>query len=405
MATQHEPPLSLVPRLMQLPYELINNIAGLLSRRDFESFRLSSQMIAECTRPQLALDRFDGMPWRQDGNRLHKLSLISSCARRIRSVGFNMARMDKEEVEYATSRIISAEELNRKWGSYLTTQDLFLESIELPLDLVIPALMRLPNLDTVSLTWTKCPWEEIDICNVFERERSLELAGDEILESQQAVLDALCKRNAPLKGLTIEPFMYPELTLPSKLDDKVSTVLGTVTKLHLVVDYEVDLFMPDRLDYFISLMPNIRDLRIHSWPVGDEASDIDFYITNRLSNLEKLDLSCLHFNFVNFARLIKDHGPTLKEVRMQTLYGWCDPFNSAELDWDMMFQLMREKLKAPEKIRINGTFSDNVGWHQLFFHGGTPWADELARIMGERSNRLEDFILKGGKYPQPTWSI
>jgi hypothetical protein len=103
--------------------------------------------------------------------------------------------------------------------------------------------------------------------------------------------------------------------------------------------------------------------------------------------------------------LITNHASTLKEVRLESLWGWCDPFSAEEIDWDMMFQLMNKKLEVLKKIRINGTFSDNVGWHQLFFHGDLIWAEALARIMGEVSEPLETFILKGGEYPRPRWII
>ncbi|KAM0344204.1 hypothetical protein ACHAPU_007730 [Fusarium lateritium] len=317
-----------------------------------------------------------------------------------------MARMAEDEVEYATSRIINADELNRRWGPYLMTQDIFPGPIELPLDLVIPALKRLPNLDTVCLTWIECPWEDyFDIADVFDRERSLEMAGDEIYDTQDAVLEALLQRNTPIKSLTIEPFLHTYLTIPRGLDANVPTVLGSVTQLHLVVQYELVSFEPKSLDYWISLMPNIRDLRVHAWPVEEPAEDIDFFITKRIRNLEKLDLSCLQFNFINFSNLITKHASTLREIRLETLWGWCDPFSADELDWDMMFQLMHGKLKVLEKVRINGTFSDNVGWHQLFFHGDLVWAEALARIMGEVSEPLERFIMKGGDYPRPRWII
>ncbi|KAH7248792.1 uncharacterized protein BKA55DRAFT_570015 [Fusarium redolens] len=394
------------PRLTHLPYELINNIAIFLPREDFKNFRLSCQTIVGCTKPLLALPHFDGVPWRKDGKRLHHLSLIPNCARRIRSIKFNMARLVEGEVEYATSRIINADELHRAWGPYLETQDVFLDPIELPLDLVVPAIMRLPNLDTVCLTWTQCPWQDYRaIDDVFSEEESMELAGDEMLESQQAILDALLRRNVPLKSLTIEPIMHPDLVLSSKLDEKVSTVFGSVTQLHLHLKYDVISFKPDRLDYFISLMPNIRDLKVHNTPVEFEASDVGFYITKRLPHLEKIDLSCLHISFVHFARLIIEHGPTLKEVDLQSIYGWCDPFSSTEIDWDFIFKLMKEKLEVLDTVRINGRFSDNVGWYQIFFRNDVPAVDTIVRVMGEKSGRLEKYILEGGEYPQPLWRI
>ncbi|KAJ4011700.1 hypothetical protein NW752_008708 [Fusarium irregulare] len=394
------------PRLIQLPVELIDKIADSLSRDDFENFRLCSRLIAACTKPLLALAHFDGMPWRPDGLRLHDLSLEQSCARRIRSVTFNMSRIGEDEVEEGMLWIKDPVEREVKWAPYLETQDLCLDDVELPLDLVIPAIKRLPNLDTVCLTWCECPWKgHRDIEDAFSYENSIELAGNEIYDTQQAVLAALLERNTPMKSLTIQPFMHTEVNIPPGLEPNIATVLGSVTQLHLMVNYEVEYFWPKRLDTFISFLPNLRDLKVHTWPSDNPASDLDFFITNRLQHLEKLDLSCLHFNFVNFANLIKNHGPTLKFVKMTSLYGWCDPFSAAELDWDMMFQLMRTRLTVLEKIEINGKFSDNVGWHQLFWREDMTWAKEFVRIWGEMSQPLEKYILKGGEYPKPTWSI
>lgn len=394
------------PRLEQLPVELMDKIAASLTLEDFKNFRLSSPRIAECTKPQLALAHFDGVPWRTDGQRLHNLSLEPSCARRIRSVKFNMARMDEEEVEEVVQETINDMDLQARWYPYLETQYEFNGEIELPLDLVIPALKRLPNLDTISLTWTECPWKgHRDIEDVFDPETSLELAEDEIYNTQQSVLGALLERNTPMKSLTIKPFMHTDVNIPPGLEANIPTVLGSVTQLHVEMNYGVPHLWPKRFDTFISFLPSLRDLCVRTHLVENPAPDLDFFITKRLEHLETLKLSCLHFNFVNFANLIKNHGPTLKVVKLQSLMGWCDPFNPAELDWDMMFRLMRDRLEVLQEIEISGKFSDNVGWHQLFWREDMQWATELIRNWGEMSQPLEKYILEGGEYPRPRWSI
>jgi hypothetical protein len=316
--------------------------------------------------------------------------------------------MDETEVDMAMDMALDDTDLEAKWGPYLETQDLVLEEIELPLDLVIPALKRLPNLDTVYLTWTECPsaWKEHrDIEDAVIPETSIELAEDEIYNAQQSVLEALLQRSTPMKSLTIQPFMHTDVNIPPGLEANIPTVLGSVAQLHLEMNYNVRHFWPKRLDTFISFLPSLRDLQVHAIPADTPAPDLDFFITKRLEHLEKLDLSCLHFNFVNFANLIKNHGSTLKVVKLQSLYGWCDPFNAAELDWDMMFQVMRNRLQVLQEIKINGRFSDNVGWHQMFWRKEMRWATDLIRNWGEMSGPLEKYILEGGEYPQPRWSI
>ncbi|KAL4722798.1 hypothetical protein ACLX1H_010036 [Fusarium chlamydosporum] len=395
------------PRLDQLPVELIEQIAAHLPRDDFTNFRLCSRLIAECTKPLLALAHFNGLPWRTDAKRLFDLSLEPSCARRIRSIKFNMGRMDEVPIDYVMNMDIdsslNAEDMYKKWGPYLETRGL-VEDIDIHLEQLIPALRRLPNLDTVSLTWAECPWKgHRDIEDMFSPRDSVEAADDETYKAQQGVLEALLERNTPMKSLTIEPFKHTHVNIPPGLEANIPIVLGSVTQLHVQLDYEVPYFWPKRLDTFLSFLPNLRDLRAHAWVPDDPAPDIDFFITKRLEHLERLDLSCLKFNFVNFANLIKNHASTLKVVKLQSLCGWCDPFNAAELDWDMMFQLMSNRLQVLEEVEINGKFSDNVGWHQLFWREDMQWAKDVIRNYGEMAGPLEKYILEGGEYPRPRW--
>ncbi|KAM5348069.1 hypothetical protein ACJ41O_007893 [Fusarium nematophilum] len=394
------------PRLLRLPYELISNIAASLPRLDFVNFRLCSSKIAECIRPQLALAHFDGVPWRLDGKRIHELSLIPSCARRIRSVKFNMARIDEELILELIEEIEEPLPLDLaecvQFISRFSPQE-----ARLPLELVIPALIRLPNLTAVHLTWNEIPWAE-PLLNedVFGEDMSMELPCDEVFEAQQSILDALRVRDRPLKSLTIEPLMHQKLAMPSALDPCVRNVFGSVTRLNLVVDYSVGLFTPQRFDYFVSLMVNLRELRVRALMSEYEPADADFLRTTRLQHLEKVVLSHMHLQLANFGVFLLAHADTLRQVELKSMYGLCEPESPIPLDWDSIFQLMQEKLTKLESISIRGFFAHEDGGGQMFFRGGRdvlPPQFLLEELLAIDSSELEEFILEGGDYPQPGW--
>ncbi|KAF4970105.1 hypothetical protein FZEAL_10113 [Fusarium zealandicum] len=377
----------------QLPCELVNLIANSLSRPDLENFRLVSKAIAEYTVPQLALSHFNGLPWRQDGKRLHDLSLIPACARRIRSIKFNMTRMNEDYIEGAYME--ADEEFLNTWGPYFETQGTALGPVHLPLDLVVPALMRLPNLDSVSLTWVEILWGDYgENTTAFAHADSVTLAGDEIFEVQQSIIEALRIRNMPLKSLTLEPLIHQKLTMPSTLDDWAINVFGSVERLHLVLDRNVE-FMPDRFEHFVSLMPNLRKLRMDSYLM----SDADLPLQMHFRHLEQLEVRFLKVHIGHFAAFLLRHAQSLKQISLRTMHGVDDPSTPLSLNWKRVFKHMSDDLDKLEVVRLSGRFITDTGEHMSYYRVDDLKSNQVYLPGPKDSAVVEKYIIEGGECP------
>ncbi|KAM0432759.1 hypothetical protein ACHAPT_004461 [Fusarium lateritium] len=390
--------------------EFTNYTAEHHSRDDLAN--LPCEHIGEETQGQLAPSHFNGVVWKEDGLRLHQLSEIPSCASRIRSVAFNMTRTDWAMFQEALDDIKDPQKRTETEQLYFSTQGDTTEPVRFPRKLVAAALKELPNLEAVSFTWVECPWKKHMEAGRFSfEEASLARAGNEVFKTQQTIIEALRERNLPLKSLTLEPFMPRCVLALSTFDPAVSTVFESVTELKLKLDYGVDVFKPDYLDYFISLMPNIRHLSIHAWPVKNEASGVDFFIKKKLQYLESIDFSCLKLKYGTLASFFSDHGSTIKQAKLDNLFLWSEPAGKINLDWDDMFLGMKDHLTALESTGISGTFTNDVGQQQVFYRYNDPDVDahKLRPFFEmEESLPLENYILKkveskSSTYPRPQW--
>lgn len=336
----------------------------------------------------LADSHFDGAVWRDDGLRLHELSQIPSSASRIRSVKFNLTRVDRDLFQSALADIKDPQKRAQAHLLYRSSQAEATEPVAFPKKLVAAALRELPNLESVTLTWVECPWKKhmADDCPPFEEE-SLARAGKEVFKTQQAIIEALRERNLPLKSLTLEPFMPQSVLALSSFDPAVSTVFGSITRLTLKLDYGVSVFKPSYLNYFISLMPNIHHLSIHAWSVKDEAFGIDFCTKMKLRHLESIDLSHLKIKYDTLTKFFSGHGSTIKRVNLDNLFLWCEPAGKWNLGWDDMLLDMRDSLTALQKVSLSGTFTDDVGQKQVFLRRNGPGV--RARGMRHFSSRDE----------------
>lgn len=359
---------------------------------------------------ELALSQFNGVVWKQDGVWLHRLSQIPDLGSLIRSVKFNLTRTDRGMFQEALAEIKDPQKWAEAENLYLSTQGEATEPLPFPRKLVAAALKNLPNLESVTLTWVECPWKKhMAVDGPSFEEESLARAGNEVFKTQQTIIEALRERNLPLKSLTLEPFMPRCVLALSSFDPAVSTVFGSITELTLKLDYGVAVFKPDYLEHFVSLMPNIRRLSIHAWPVDVETSGIDLCTMKRLRYLESIDFSCLKFKYDTLANFFSHHGSTIKQIKLNDLFLWREPAGKRSLGWDDMFLSMKKRLTALEGIWISGTFTDDAGQHQVFFRYDDPGEDTRNGSRSsdtDESTSLEDYVLEKVErftHPQPEW--
>ncbi|KAL2691667.1 hypothetical protein Neosp_002056 [[Neocosmospora] mangrovei] len=379
------PPLG--SRFHCVPRKITHYAEDHLSRDNSDYHHRLDMPIREYAHHGLVASHFDGVAWRDDALRLHELSKISSSASHIRSVKFNLTRVYPDMFQEALDNIKDPQKRAETNSLYRSSQGEATEPVAFPRKLVAAALKNLPNLESVTLTWVECPWKKhmaVD-CPSFEEE-SLARAGNEVFKTQQVIIEALRERNLPLKNLTLEPFMPQCVLALSSFDPAVSTVFGSINRLTLKLDYSVSVFKPNYLNYFLSLMPNIRHLSIHAWSVKDEAFGIDFCTKTRLRHLESIDLSCLKVKYGTLAKFFSEHGSTIKRVNLDNLFLWCEQSGKWNLGWDDMLLDMRDSLTVLQKINLSGTFTNDAGQKQVFLRRNGP---------GVRTRGLRQFSSRG----------
>lgn len=398
-----------------LPVELIGHIANLLPLDDFGHLRLASRSLARANLTHLALPEFKGLPWRKDARRLSRLSKIPQCARRIRSISFNLARLDEEAALINSFSLQQSlfpngrpENVQADWIRYFEKERAGKKTPPLRLKLVLPAISRLPNLDSVALSWTECPWEIREIDQIFDPESSADLAKTELIKTTQAVLETLRERDVPLKRLTLEPLPLRKLRMPPSLDTRTQNVFGSLRHLGLVLYYEGDAYYRvDRLEHFLSYMPRLKSLRIHMHPAESKPDHFPFLPNTTLTELEELDLTCLDVGLLSFEKFLGRHARTLKRLDLMSLHGLSSNLGTEERNWDMVFHYMHDKLKWLEGISLGGRFSCWERGSNMFYKGDEPGMMSIYEDLpwAMESRLMEDYILEGGGYPQPSWDM
>jgi hypothetical protein len=248
--------------LENLPQELLGIIAEALPTDDFRNLRLASSKLGTVTRPFLAQPTFDGVPWRNDANRLLELSRIPECAGRIRSVDFYFSRLTErlnfEDAAYYSFTTSDWQDMLKKdWARYYETQQEAKRNGPFRLELFGAALANLPALAEVCLTWTRCPWKDPKVEKIFDPDASVDLTRETMLDIQQMTLNTLWKIDIPLSSLCIEPMVLHDLALPrdAPLPKKLFESLQ-----HFHIEAIAELFLADRLEFLLSNMTNLTSL-------------------------------------------------------------------------------------------------------------------------------------------------
>ncbi|KAK7431438.1 hypothetical protein QQZ08_001928 [Neonectria magnoliae] len=288
--------------------------------------------------------------------------------------------------------------LVEQWDNYFATQPSGEDNPHLALDLVEPALWQLSNLESVCLTWTECPWTIEEPKGWFDDEISVDLAGEELLNVQRAVLNVLRRHKVPLKSLTIEPLKLQMLTLPSILDDLVESSFGPLTQLRLGVEGN-ELAGENRLENFILLMPLLRELQIHAFRNSWRPLDGQFLPNTHLGHLESLDLFDALLCLDGFASFLVSHCTTLKHVALRSMTGLVDSSRHSSMTWELIFALMNERLEKLETVDVIGFFSQKDECNRVKFTWIILRGNGLNLENYVESSKVERYVLEGGQCP------
>lgn len=446
--------------LQHLPVELLSSIARYLALEDFKSFRLVSRLVSQSTRSLLATEVFSGLLWRLDASRLYELSQIPECARRIRSITFNFARLNEYKAlhesfshHYLIEPELRSEMLHDMWEEYFQSQRQKKANGEFRLDLVKKAFRSLPSLKEVTLTWTQCPWDrESEACRLFSADVSIRMAKREVFDIQDAImrvmwqtgtkLDALNLEPIPLKGLSEE--LYPDDGPSSAMDlcidedrvlDQSSLKLEffqSLRRLNLVLDRKSESWIEIGLENVLCQTTNLKELRLEYLPWVRVRTSTWFLDRIFIRNLEVLEVVNPEVGLQNLAVCLARHHGKLKRLELVGVKGIRSPDEddvsedlfttnhdpldgeSSEVDtvtktqwtdvhtWEDFFTTIRERLENLENVRVSGSFTDpESGGKCWFFHD----AKEVGRASPENvwltpARPMETFLLGEGEMPE-----
>ncbi|KAF5123724.1 hypothetical protein E5D57_011641 [Metarhizium anisopliae] len=445
--------------LDHLPVELLSSIASHLDLQDFRSFRLACRLISLRTRSLLACEEFNGLLWRPDAARLYQLSRIPECARRIRSVTFNFARLNEYKAlhdsfshHYLIEPELRSEILHDKWEQYFQTQRQKKALGGFRLDLAVEAFRSLPSLREVTLTWTRCPWDvDSEACRLFSADVSIRMAKREAFDIQDAVMRELFKAATGLDTLSLEPISM--LGLNGELYPGGEPELGTCCRAdeHLAIAEA-----PSRFDFFMALrrlslvldrksessmeaglravlrQTKLKELRLEYLPWVRVRPRTSFLEGVYISELEVLEVIGPEVGLRNLAVFLARHGHTLKKLELVDVKGiscsegtdsdsdgqstkaedvYVEPsaaLHDINIAWteantlEGVFAMIAERLAKLEQVRVAGAFTDPVsGGKCWFYHDAIqvgPAVPEDVWLAPARP--MEKYLLRQGEMPE-----
>ncbi|OAQ63222.1 F-box domain, cyclin-like protein [Pochonia chlamydosporia 170] len=432
-----------------LPFELISSIANHLDLQDFKAFRLTSRLIAQSTRSLLASEHFNGLLWRPDAARLYELSRIPECARRIRSVTFNFARLNEYKALHESFSHLSlaepgltSEMLHGKWEQYFETQRQMKALGGFRLDLVKKALGGLPSLKELTLTWTRCPWRrDTEPWRLFSADVSIRMAKREVFDVQDAVLRELRNAWVRLDTLNLEPIplkgpageLYPGGEAGfSSVDDGRTDILQVsgfdffrgLRRLNLVLHRKSEDVLEEGLQAVLR-QTALRELRLEYLPWERNHPCTLFLEGIYLPELNVLEVKGLEVGLRNLAVFLARHRRTLKKLSLRDMKGIPHTGEDGDMSggsgdtedmelwrvkgdsgivrvdvetWEELFTMMRETLVELEDVEVRGGFTDPLTGRKCWFycdHLGVPGDEWSVSALP-----LEKYLLDGGEMPE-----
>ena len=347
---------------------------------------------------------FDHIPRQTVLEELEVLTRDPNSSARVQSLKFNFIVMKSatsredmgELVELSSNNGSLIVEINEQYHIEATIDD---GPFPIDLGLMRRVLGRLANLKVLHLTWT-----DTTCCGqAFDPATTADILRNEVPQVQQAVLGTLSSHDIRLSTLILEPFMFSEIALPSSLDPQCMNVFGSITTLGLDIVYTKKPFQQDTLEYFLSLLPKLRHLRIRAIPADWAPQDITFLPETHFEHLESLDLRCLHFRLDSFAVFLRKHSKTVKHLSLVSLDGLSPPDSPCEVFWDLIFLLIKAECDSLESAVIDGVFRQEGLGSQVFYKHDGDVPHRFREQWAMKGDVMEKFLVEGGQYPLPKW--
>ncbi|KAH7626139.1 hypothetical protein B0T09DRAFT_50353 [Sordaria sp. MPI-SDFR-AT-0083] len=428
-----------------LPAELLRLIFDNCDPPSVRALRLTSGRLADVGYDYLLPPSFRAVEWKDDVQRLHSIAHHDRLNRSINSITFNFSKAE----EYSTIRPDSFFPEERS----ILLQDVFQhykqegKSHNLPAfhtrsTLVEESFKRLPNLKDLEITYTKCPYDNMqalkDVLLVRNPRKRDTASRAQACKNMNAIISAV--RHVSLSSLTIDQLPLEIFRLPDDRRhwfDCCASSFSSLSKLDLTIDPPANLMPQSRfkaingLGHVLQLSPNLTHLSLsfHTYHAPRSKFGFSFrallqdFTFAKLTSLKLEGVSCSEEDLRSF---LLRHAKTLERLRLGGR-GLAKPYELSiggvhlhEGSFKSLFASLQGKLPKLQRLHLEGDLEagdirTGARERETFkFHASVDenWEDVEGEGdgLGRRvvmqpgktmdSSALERYLIHGGPFPR-----
>ncbi|KAM7190768.1 hypothetical protein V8F33_009317 [Rhypophila sp. PSN 637] len=420
-----------------LPVELVRLIFECCDPATVRALRLASGRLADVGCEYLLPPHFTAVEWKDDMHRLHSIASHDRLRRSVKSLVFNFSKIDEYNARHASFFQTYLQDPAQRT---VTLQDAWIKYYELEEqrsrvpqfhtrpNMVEESLKQLPNLRSLEITYTKCPYDIDILREVFMVRNCRKRDRSQACKNMNVIVSAL--RHIQLDSLKIDqlPLEIFRVAADRRHWFDCARSFASLTKLDLVLDPPNNLFPTSRfravngLGHVLQFSPNLTHLSLgfHTYHAPLEKFSVSFrhllndFTFKKLTDLKLEGISCAE---EDLRELLVRHGKTLQRLRLGGR-GLAKPHELSiggihlhEGTWRSFFTSLRGQLPSLERFHMEGDVeAGDIGTssRELYkFHAVTDddWA-EIAACKPRPTLKtidclvLEKYLLHGGEYPR-----
>ncbi|ETS83756.1 hypothetical protein PFICI_05632 [Pestalotiopsis fici W106-1] len=416
-----------------LPVELLRLIFGYCDRQSARHLREANRTLANVGYEYMLSPRFTVLAYRDDVDRLRNIALHPQLRGSIDSIVINLSDVDDYDARHAAwlQHFIQLPEdrqltLSSAWNEYpkIAENRKKLAQFHTRADDLREALAALPNLKSVSVTFTECPVDNAVLRDVYGVPSCRRMNRATAYENLNAIVAAL--NGLPLTSLSIDWFPLEMLKTPVHRRHWFthSRSFKSLSRFDLTLDPSglqgpaAAMKAVNGLGFVLQQAANARTLRVafHPYSSPDSKFAINFremlngFVFPELEDLTLVGMSCEERDLKTF---ISQHRATLQRLRLGGR-GLAKPYQASlggmhlrEGTLKSLFVGLRSQLTKLERVHLEGIFECEGQYETYNFYPLTneDW-EEVPRPSWVHSSRetisclpFEQFLTAGRPYP------
>ncbi|KAK4159754.1 hypothetical protein QBC43DRAFT_122391 [Cladorrhinum sp. PSN259] len=368
-----------------LPVELVRLIFQYCDLPSVKALRISSARLADIGYDYLLPEHFTAVEYKDDIKRLQLIASHERLRDKIRSITFNLAKIDEYNARHTTffqHWLQEPEERNQllqeAWIKYyeLEEQSKKLRPLSTRSKVVEDAFKKLggssDKLKSLEVTFTKCPYDIEVLQQVFEVRNCRKRDRSQACKNMNAIVSAV--RHVRLDSLSIDQL---PLELFRLADDRrhwfdCATSFASLSRLDLVLDPPDNLFPQSKfravngLGHVLQFSTELKYLRLafHTYHAPGEKFELSFkalfrgnFTYEKLTDLKLEGISCSEDDLKCF---LLRHAATLERLRLGGR-GLAKPYEASiggvhlhEGSWRSLFAGLQGKLPSLKRFHIEG---------------------------------------------------